>query len=67
MSKEDLNKHRQVKGVDSNTNTDIYSVDNKLVAMPNITALVIYFVMEYPNDADLGKHVRNAVLSWKEK
>ena len=66
MSKEELNKLRQVKGVDSNTNTNIYSVDNKLVAMPNITALVIHYVNKYPNDSDLGKHVRKAVLSWKE-
>tara|TARA_B100000900_G_C19965882_1_gene467728 strand:+ start:265 stop:465 length:201 start_codon:yes stop_codon:yes gene_type:complete len=66
MSK-DLNKHRQVKSVDSNTNTDIYSVDNEIVAMPNITALVIYLMKKYPNDADLGRNIREAVLSWKEE
>ena len=63
----DLNKHRQVKSVDSNTNTDIYSVDNEIVAMPNITALVIHLMKKYPNDAEFGKHVREAVLSWKEE
>ena len=67
MSKEDLNKHRQVKSVDSNTSTDIYSVDNEIVAMPNITALVIHLMKKYPNDAEFGKHVREAVLSWKEE
>lgn len=66
MSK-NLNKHRQVKGVDSKSNTDIYSVDNEIVAMPNITALVIYLMKKYPNDAEFGKHVRETVLSWKEK
>lgn len=65
MSK-DLNKHRQVKSVDSKSNTDIYSIDNEVIAMPNITALVIHLIKKYPNDADLGKHVRNAVVSWKE-
>tara|TARA_B100001287_G_C22619002_1_gene499038 strand:+ start:763 stop:1083 length:321 start_codon:yes stop_codon:yes gene_type:complete len=63
----DLNKHRQVKSVDSNTNTDIYSVDNEIVAMPNITALVIHLMKKYPNDAEFGKHVRATVLSWKEE
>jgi len=66
MSK-DLNKHRQVKSVDSNTNTDIYSVDNEIVAMPNITALVIHLMKKYPNDAEFGKHVRETVLSWKDE
>ena len=66
MSK-NLNKHRQVKGVDSKSNTDIYSVDNEIVAMPNITALVIHLMKKYPNDAEFGKHVREAVLSWKEE
>jgi len=64
---EDLNKHRQVKSVDSKTNTDIYSVDNEIVAMPNITALVIYLMKKYPNDTEFGKHVRETVLSWKEE
>ena len=64
---EDLNKHRQVKSVDSNTITGIYSVDNEIVSMPDITGLVIYLMKKYPNDAELGKHVRKAVLSWKEE
>ncbi len=63
----ELNKHRQVKGVDSKTNIDIYSVDNEIVSMPNITALMMYLVKTYSNDTDLGKQVRNTVLSWKEK
>ena len=66
MSK-DLNKHRQVKGVDSKTNTDIYSVENEIIAMPNITALVIHLMKKYPNDAEFGKHIRESVLSWKEE
>ena len=67
LMSEDLNKHRQVKSVDSKTNTNIYSIDNEIVAIPNITALVVYLVKTYPNDTDLGKQVRNTVLSWKEK
>ena len=66
MSK-DLNKHRQVKSVDSNTNMSTYSIDNEIVTMPNITALVIHLMKKYPNDTDLGKHIRATVLSWKEK
>jgi hypothetical protein len=66
LMNEKLNKLRQVKSVDSNTNTDIYSVDNEIIAMPNITALVIHLIKKYPNDAELGKNVRKAVLSWKE-
>ena len=66
MSK-DLNKHRQVKSVDSNTITGIYSVDNEIVSMPDITGLVIYLMKKYPNDADLGRNIRESVLSWKEE
>lgn len=67
LDKDHLNKLRQVKGVDSNTSTGIYSIDNQLIAMPNITALMVHFVKKYPNDADLGKHVRNTIMSWKEE
>jgi len=66
MSK-DLNKHRQIKSVDSRSNTDIYSVDNEIIAMPNITSLVIYLMKKHSNDAEFGKEVRNAILSWKEE
>jgi len=66
MSKEELNKLRQVKSVDSNTNMSTYSIDNEIVTMPNITVLVLHLMKKYPNDADLGKQVRKAVLSWKE-
>ena len=47
LMSEDLNKHRQVKSVDSKTNTNIYSIDNEIVAIPNITALVVYLVKTY--------------------
>lgn len=67
LDKNHLNKLRQVKGVDSNTSTGIYNIDNQLIAMPNITALMVHFVKKYPNDTDLGKHVRNTVMSWKEE
>ena len=67
LSKKELNKLRQVKGVDSNTNTSIYKIDNELIAMPNITALIVHFVKKYPNDTDLGKNIRNTVMSWKEE
>ena len=67
LDKDHLNKLRQVKSVDSNTSTGIYTIDNELIAMPNITALMVHFVKKYPNDTDLGKHVRNTVMSWKEE
>ena len=60
---EDLNKHRQVKSVDSKSNTESYDVDS----MPNFTGLILYLMKKYPNDAELGKNIREAVLSWKEE
>ena len=62
MSK-DLNKYRQVKSVDSKSNTESYHVDS----MPNFTGLIVYLMKKYPNDADLGRNIREAVLSWKEQ
>ena len=62
----DLNKHRQVKGVDSETN-DI----NTMLGFPE---LVLYnypmwenLIKKCPNDADLGRKIREAILSWKER
>lgn len=66
MSK-DLNKDIQVKNVNSKINTDIYSVNDEIIVMPNITALVIYLMKKYPNNNEFGKQVRKTVLSWKEK
>lgn len=66
MSK-DLNKDIQVKNVNNKINTDIYSVNDEIIVMPNITALVIYLMKKYPNNNEFGKQVRKTVLSWKEK
>jgi hypothetical protein len=61
---EDLNKHRQVKGVDSITALGIYTVNNKVVSMPDLTGTIIDLMKEYPNDADLGKKVRRLILNY---
>jgi hypothetical protein len=61
---EDLNKHRQVKGVDSITALGIYTVNNKVVSMPDLTGTIIDLMKEYPNDADLGKKVRQLILNY---
>ena len=73
MSK-DLNEHRQVRGVDSNlhdydrikeTMQDSDYEWNKF-SLCHLGESIIELYKKYPNDADLGKEVRKAILSWKE-
>jgi len=69
MSK-DLNKHRQVKSVDSNTNIKSNNIDSML----GFPELILFrlplwenLIKEYPNDTDLGRKIREAILLWKDE
>ena len=64
MSKEDLNKHRQVKSVDSKNN-QINPQENKFV-LCEFGQKVLELHNKYPNDADFGKQARQLILLWKE-
>ncbi len=68
MSK-DLNKHRQVKSVDSNSIGPMTSMvlPVKLRSRADVIFKIIDMEKKYPNDADLGKYVRQEILSWKEE
>ncbi len=68
MSK-DLNKHRQVKSVDSNNIGPMTSMvlPVKLRSRADVIFKIIDMEKKYPNDADLGKYVRQEILSWKEE
>ena len=68
MSKE-LNKHRQVKSVDSNsivTGKADKVLPVKLRSRFDMVFEIIDIEKKYPNDADLGKHLRQEILSWNE-
>ena len=68
MSKE-LNKHRQVKSVDSNsivTGKADKVLPVKLRSRFDMIFEIIDIEKKYPNDADLGKHLRQEILSWNE-
>ena len=69
LMNEDLNEHRQVRGIDSNLH-DYDRIqetiqDNKF-SLCHLGESVIKLYDEEPNDTDLGKLVRNLILSWKE-
>ncbi len=64
MSKEDLNKHRQVKSVYSKNN-QINPQENKFV-LCEFGERVLELHNKYPNDADFGKQARQLILLWKE-
>ena len=73
---EDLNKHRQVKSVDSNniiTAEEGFAIPAdrvlpvKLRSRADVIFKIIDMEKKYPNDAELGKNIREAVLSWKEE
>jgi len=68
MSK-DLNKHRQVKSVDSNSIGPMTSMvlPVKLRSRADVIFEIIDMEKKYPNDAELGKNIREAVLSWTEQ
>lgn len=61
---DDLNKHRQVKGVDSKSH--ITPEHNKFLYC-HLGELVDKYAKHMPNDTDLGKEVRKAWLSLFEK
>ena len=69
MSKE-LNKHRQVKGIDSNQHD--YDRIKETVIEQNKFKLchlgesVMKLYKKYPNDTDLGKRIRELILSQYE-
>lgn len=63
---EELNKHRQVAGVDSNLH-DYERIketiqENKF-SLCHLGADIVELYKEYPNDAELGKQVRKLILS----
>jgi hypothetical protein len=69
LMNEDLNEHRQVRGIDSNLH-DYDRIketiqDNKF-SLCHLGENIIELYKEYPNDTDLGKEVRKTILSWKE-
>lgn len=69
LMNEDLNEYRQVRGIDSNLH-DYDRIketiqDNKF-SLCHLGENIIELYKEYPNDTDLGKEVRKAILSWKE-
>ena len=69
MSK-DLNKHRQVKSVDSNNIIGPMTsmvLPVKLRSRADVIFEIIDMERKYPNDADLGRHVRQEILSWKDE
>lgn len=75
MSK-DLNKHRQIKSVDSNniiTAEEGFAIPAdrtlpvKLRSRFDMIFEIIDMEKKYPNDADLGKHLRQEILSWKDE
>jgi hypothetical protein len=65
MRKEDLNKHRQVKGVDSNKHDwdriKETIMENKFT-LCHLGESVMELHGKYPNDADFGKQVRQLIL-----
>ena len=66
----DLNEYRQVKSVDSKSNTETNDI-NTMLGFPE---LVLYhypmwenLIKKCPNDADLGRKIREAILLWKDE
>ena len=69
MSK-DLNKHRQERGIDSNLHDYDRireTIEENKFSLCHLGERIIDLYKDYPNDADLGKEVRKAILSWKEE
>tara|TARA_R100001509_G_C4850341_1_gene209843 strand:- start:251 stop:574 length:324 start_codon:yes stop_codon:yes gene_type:complete len=62
----DLNKHRQVKSVDSNSMIRKNPPTREGEGFFKMSDMILV-VKRYPNDADLGKFIRGAITSWKEK
>jgi len=63
---EELNKHRQVRGIDSNLHDYDRikeTIQENKFSLCHLGESIIELYKEYPNDAELGKQVRNLILS----
>ena len=63
---EEMNKHRQVKGIDSNLHDYERikeTIEENKFSLCHLGADIVQLYKEYPNDADLGKQVRKLILS----
>ena len=63
---EELNKHRQVRGIDSNLHDYDRikeTIEENKFNLCHLGERIIDLYKEYPNDSDLGKEVRNLILS----
>ncbi len=63
---EEMNKHRQVKGIDSNLHDYDRikeTIQENKFSLCHLGADIVQLYKEYPNDAELGKQVRNLILS----
>lgn len=60
-----INEIRQVKGVDSKNNNPIEIEHNKF-KLCHLGETVMKLYKKYPNDADLGKRIRELILSQYE-
>ena len=63
---EEMNKHRQVKGVDSNLHDYDRireTIQENKFSLCHLGADIVELYKEYPNDAELGKQVRKLILS----
>ena len=63
---EEMNKHRQVKGIDSNLHDYDRikeTIQENKFSLCHLGADIVELYKEYPNDADLGKQVRKLILS----
>ena len=65
MSK-NLNKHRQVKSVDSNSMIRKNPPTREGEGFFKVSDIILV-IKKYPNDADLGKFIRKVILSWKDE
>ena len=66
MSEKDLNKHRQVRGIDSNLHDYDRikeTIEENKFSLCHLGESIIQLYKEYPNDTELGKQVRNLILS----
>ena len=61
-----LNELRQVKSVDSNSMIRKNPPTREGEGFFKMSDMILV-VKRYPNDADLGKFIRGAITSWKEK
>ena len=63
---EEMNKHRQVKGIDSNLHDYDRireTIQENKFSLCHLGADIVQLYKEYPNDAELGKQVRKLILS----